>query len=119
MRILNQTLESAGDMTLTLNSQPLNLEFAFGYAIQADISGSPVGTIKLQGSNDAPPDAYPQFASFAPTNWTDITGSSTAITGAGSVLFNAASIYFRWVRSVYTPASGSGSLTIVGNTKGF
>lgn len=119
MRILNDPLLSAGDMSGSLNSQPLNLEFAFGYSIQCVFTGAPVGTLKLQGSNDAPPDANPNFINFAPTNWTDISGSSTAVAAAGSVLFNAASVYYRYVRVVYTFTSGTGSLSIVGNTKGF
>lgn len=119
MRILNESLLSGGDMSGSLNSAPLNLEFAFGYAIQCEFTGSPVGTIKLQGSNDSTPDANFQFSNFAPTNWTDITGTSTAVTTNGSILFNAASVYYRWVRVVYTVTSGSGSLSVVGNTKGF
>jgi hypothetical protein len=119
MRILNESLLSAGDMSGNLNSSPLSLEFAFGYALQCVFTGAPVGTLKLQGSNDAPPDANFQFASFSPTNWTDITGSSAAVAAAGNVLFNGTGTYYRYVRAVYTFTSGTGSLSVVGNTKGF
>lgn len=119
MRILNESLLSGGSMAGNLNSVPLNLEFAFGYAIQCEFTGSPVGSLKLQGSNDAAPDANFQFPNFAPTNWTDLSGTSTAVAAAGSVMFNAASTYYRYVRVVYTFTSGTGSLSIVGNTKGF
>jgi hypothetical protein len=117
MRILREVLLSAGDVTASLNSQPLLLAHAIGYAIQYVITGSPVGSIKLQGSNDPVPDAI--YTAPVPANWTDISGTTTAISAAGDGVFNANGVYYNWVRLVYTKTSGTGALTVVGNAKGF
>lgn len=119
MRILNETLLSAASVATTATSAPLLLEYAFGYSIQCVFTGTPTGTLILQASDDFNPAANFNVATFEPTNWTSITGSSTNITAAGNVLFNTGDIYYRYVRAVYTPVSGSGTLTIVGNAKGF
>src|SRR5271165_5923172 len=121
MRILNETLLSAGDMTTILHSSPLELAYAFGYSIQGTYSGSPVGTLILEGSNDVPTpqDANFNLASFVPTNWTTIASSTIAISGPDAILYNFSGAFYRYVRATYTPISGSGALTIVGNTKGF
>jgi hypothetical protein len=121
LRINYQHMLTAGDMTLTLHSAPLELAYMLGYCIQATYSGSPVGTLILEGSNDVPNpmDANFQYASFVPTNWTTIANSSVAISGPDAVLINVSGVYYRYVRATYTPTSGSGALTIVGNAKGF
>lgn len=117
LRIKNQVLLSAVDASINESTAAVDLENMLGYSIQAIFTGAPVGTLKLQGSDDWTPDA--QFVQPPPTNWTDITGSSTAVSAAGSVLFNTANSYYRWVRAVYTATSGSGTLTIQVNAKGF
>ena len=121
LRINYQHMLTAGDMTLTLNSAPLELAYAFGYCLQATYTGAPVGTLILQGSNDVPNpmDANFQYAAFVPTNWTTIANSTVAISGPDAVLINVADVYYRYVRANYVPTSGSGALTIVGNAKGF
>lgn len=117
MRILREVLLTAGDASGNLNSAPLLLAHAVGYAIQFEITGAPVGTVKLQGSNDPIPDA--QFIPAAPVNWTDISGATAAVSAAGSGMFNASGVYYNWVRAVYTFTSGTGALSIQGNAKGF
>src|SRR5271165_6377081 len=99
MRINQVPLLSAADATINENSLPLNLEFMFGYAIQCVFSsGSCTGTLSLQGSNDVDSDANFNAATFQPTNWTTISGTSTSVTAGGSVMFNAQGTYYRWVR---------------------
>ena len=107
-------------MTLTLHSIPLDLSYYTGYSIQVTYTGSPIGTFILEGSDDAPvpQDANFQYASFVPTNWTTIAGSTVHIAGPDAVLYNYADAYYRYVRATYTPSSGSGVCTVVGNTKG-
>lgn len=118
MRILNETLLTAGDASGSLTSGPLLLAYAFGYAVQGTFTGTPAGTFLLQGSNDPVPNA--QFVETAPTNWSVIAGSSTAISTSGTVLINAQGTYYNWVRAVFTATGGSaGTLTVIGNTKGF
>jgi hypothetical protein len=121
LRILNETLLSGGDMTTTLHSAPLELAYSFGYAIQVTYTGSPVGTLILECSNDTPlpADANFAFSSFVPTNWTTVANSTIAISGPDAIMYNFQGAYYRYVRATYTPSSGSGALTVVGNAKGF
>ena len=70
-------------------------------SVQAAWTGTPTGTLKLQISND------PLAGS-----WTDYTGSSVSLTGTSDTtawFFENAS---RWVRVVYTFASGAGTLDV-------
>ena len=120
MRILNQTLLSGGSMATSINSGPLLLAYAFGYSIQFEYTGSPVGTVTLQGSNDPVPNAkFPQ-SDFNPTNWTTIQGTTITVPTTDGLTgkLNDSGVYYNWVRLVYTATSGTGSLTVVGNTKG-
>jgi hypothetical protein len=119
LRIKNEVLLSGVDNSTAKNTAAVDLENMLGYAIQCIFTGSPMGTIKLQGSNDFNSDANFNVGTFAPTNWTDISGASSDITTAGSVLFNANGAYYRWVRAVWTPGSSSGALTVELNSKGF
>ena|SRR5271166_1543617 len=119
MRVLNETLLNAGSMATSINSAPMLLSYAFGYAVQFVYTGSPVGTVTLQGSNDSIPNAkFPQ-SDFTPTTWTTISGSTITvptIDGATGMI-NDEGAFYNWVRLVYTATSGTGSLTVVGNTK--
>lgn len=106
MRVFEYTLLSAGDMsqaTVTSNSQQL-VQMAVA-SIQAVFTGSPVGTLKLQISNDN-------------SNWTDYTNSSVSVTTSGNFLWNLVSVGFQYVRVVYTKSSGTGSLTVTVSGKG-
>lgn len=121
LRINYQALLTAGDMTTTLNSAPLEMAYMLGFCMQVIYTGAPVGSLILQVSNDVPSpmDANFQYAGFVPTNWTTLPTTTTAISAAGSTIFNFDGQYYRYVRANYVPSSGSGSLTITGNTKGF
>jgi len=73
-------------------------------SVQAVFTGAPVGTLKLQVSNDA-------------ITWTDLTGSSTAISAAGNVLFDLWAPSYPLIRAVYTKTSGTGALNMTVNFK--
>jgi hypothetical protein len=66
-----------------------------------------VGTLKFQGSNDAPRGS-PVPTGWTPTNWSDIAGASVAISGNGSFTLGPTNFAFRFVRAVYTYTSGTG-----------
>lgn len=107
-----------GNMASSLSSIGIDLNQTVMYSIQAVFSGSPVGTLKLQISNDivpvAPVAGNPVGSNPAANvvNWTDYTGSSTAVSAAGNFVWNVFDVGYRWVRVVYTRSSGTGTLNI-------
>lgn len=119
MRLLNEKLADSQDASTSFNSTQGLLASVFGYDIQAVITGTVTGTMKLQGSCDPVPDANFKVATFPVINWTDIASSSASVTGAGIVNYNVAESFYNWVRVVYTAASGTGTITVTLNTKGF
>jgi hypothetical protein len=99
-------------MASSFTTDAINLISIYAYSIQITwASGtSPAGTFKLQGSND-PGDTGSGQAVSVPTHFTDITNASQAISGTpGSVLFDITQCSYRWVRLVYTAASGSATI---------
>lgn len=117
MQYYNKILLTAADMSqATITSDAMQLEQYLGYAMSVVMTGSPVGTLVLQGSCDAP--QSPLGVGVAPTTFIDIGGTSASITTAINILYNIDWVYYNWVRLVYTRTSGTGSLTATFNTKG-
>lgn len=107
-------------MASSFTTDPVNLISIYAYSIQVVWSGgTPAGTFKLQGSNDAGDNGSGQAVSV-PVNFTDITNSPQTISGSpGSLLFDVTQCSYRWTRLVYTPASGSATISDgVMNVKG-
>lgn len=73
---------------------------------------SAVGVVKLQASNDIYQDRY-QPGNFTVVNWTDIPNQTASITGGVSALLTVPQMSYRWVRVVYTAASGGSSTLVV------
>lgn len=112
---------NSGDASGNLVSSPVWLDQIYGIALQAVFTGSPTGTVKLQGSVDQGPSnaaltSNPALASSI--TWNDISGSSQAVTGAGTVTWNFNGVFYKWVRVSYTASSGTGTLTVTINAKG-
>lgn len=109
-----------GNMTGDITSVGINLISIYAYSIQGVWSGGsgPSGSFVLQGSNDSC-DVGSGQAVNQPTHWTPITGSTQAISGTpGSILYDVVECSYRWVRLVYTHASGSATLNVLVNVKG-
>jgi hypothetical protein len=102
----------SGDMSLTINSLYKNIDEAVSYSVQASMTGSPLGVIQLEASNDIVPSS-----AQAPVNWTVIQESVAAVTGAGTYMVNYSLPSYTWVRLVYNPTSGSGAMYTNLNTK--
>lgn len=119
MRIISETLLNSGNASGNLTSSALYLDQMYGFAMQAVVTGTAAGTIKLQGSVDFGPrsNALVDDGSNI-SNWNDVSGSSQAVTGAGTVTWNFNGVFYKWVRCVYTSTSGTGTLTVVANAKG-
>lgn len=112
MRIENQDLISIGyisttDLTQAFNSQPVLIEHIYGYSVQVAFTGVFAGTFKIQVSNDK---------GVSPTVWNDLANSSAAVVGGAyggeaGIIWNVEKSFYRWFRVVYTPSSGTGTLT--------
>lgn len=128
MRVINKQLSLNQALNVNSNSQYQQLKSIYTYAIQAIITGTPTGTIKLQASADPETNdtQYNTSANLppavAPTHWVDITGSTfTVSTLNGSVMWNVVGVGYNYVRVVYTDTSGGAStatMTITFNGKG-
>jgi hypothetical protein len=98
--IINQSLGSS------FSGPALPLKFMWGYCMQAVWTGATAaGTLKLQASNDS-------------VNWSDITGSSTVVSGPGSYIWNAGDAWYPYVQLVFVQSSGTGNLNATVYGKG-
>ncbi len=102
------TLLAAGAMasTNTITSSALDLRTITGAALQIAWTGTPTGTMIIQGSVNG-------------TTYYDI-GASVPTQPAGSasgVLLNFVDLMFRYLRVSYTNASGTGTLVVLGMAK--
>src|SRR5271165_6644265 len=107
--VMNTNIASAGIPLLEI----------IGYAIQAEFTGTPTGTFKLQASNDNCPKG-PQ-PPVQPTNWTDIANSPYTVSASGDYMWNVSWTQYNWVRLVYTDTSGGTSTAVLNsvlNAKG-
>lgn len=116
-----------GSMAGTLNSNGKECSDIFVGAIQAEWTGaSAAGTLKLQISTDNVPvdpiGVNNPGAGVDPAgnviNWSDYTGSSTTVAGPGNWTWNLVYVGYKWIRVVFTPTSGTGSLTVTFMGKG-
>lgn len=102
--IVGLTSGISGNMIANITSLPANINEVVSYSVQAVFTGSPVGNIELQASNDG-------------VNFTLIPESYAAVTGAGSYLINVELPAYSFVQVVYIFTSGTGSMTAIINTK--
>lgn len=104
-------VSAAVDASAYLPSQSL-----FQISLQAVVTGTSTGTLKLQYSNDIVNPTEP--SGTTPTNWTDISGASVAVAGAGVVGIPKTDLCYEFVKVVFTHTSGeAGTLTV--NVKAF
>lgn len=89
----------AGDMSSDVTSEVVNVEYMDNVGIQAVYSGSPVGDLKIEVSQDE-------------TNWDELTSVTVNISAAGSSTINLNQVPFAYIRVFYDSTSGSGSLTV-------
>lgn len=116
-------------VSASFNSAPFSIQQAQGYCVQVTCpsTGSPVGTVKIQGSCDRSRLGYEQPDSKL-VNWFDIgfidqsTGApftSQNLSTTVPVVFQDSSAFYQWIRIVVTMASGSATLSVKVSWKGF
>lgn len=121
MKTCNFPLVTAQPLNVSFNSQPFQLGQVLGYCIQAVVTGTPTGTVKLQASCDPIANSLIP-TTMPPIHWTDVANSSFVLSASGSEMWNVTSSMYTWVRLVYTDSSGGTStatMTAIANDKGF
>lgn len=110
MRYYNDPILNAANAATNQNSTAVNVQLARFASVQAVVTGSATGTLKLQVSNDD---------NGSPTNWSDLTGATVSVSGAGVYLIPAQNMSYQFIRAVYTAASGTGTITVNAHMVGF
>lgn len=85
-------------MAADVNSAAQDLSFYICFSFQAVFTGSPVGALTLESSNDN-------------STWTTITDSDVAVSGASNAMWNVTNAGYKYVRLHYARTSGTGALT--------
>lgn len=118
MRLLNEPIFTNADASMTQTSPTFTVNQIYGWSAQFEFTGSPAGTLKVQTSNDPGSSAPGDAQASSVINWSDLQDSSITITGAGTPGYNYNGSFYNWVRFVYTPSGGTGTLTGRMNGKG-
>lgn len=110
-------------LNTNINGPSMPLKSIFMFSIMVVITGTPTGTLTLQGSND--PETNDTMAlgtpEPVPTHWATIANSSISVTAAGNNMYNISDVAYNYVRVVYTDGSSGGStatMTSIINGKG-
>lgn len=96
--VTNNPIISNGSMAGSLSATPVDISEFPCYSVHGIWTGSPVGTISVQGSNDG-------------TNFVEVASQATG-GSAGQYLLNVEKAGYKFVRVQYTRTSGTGALTV-------
>ncbi len=94
---------TAGDMSGSLISDVYDLQYKSLAAVQAFYTGTPVGSLVVQVSNDG-------------THWSTAQ-TATAISAAGDIMINLGLVGYQFLRVIYTRTSGTGALLLIASSK--
>jgi len=102
----NEPIYTAHSLTASSISASQNIDEIRSYCISAVITGSPVGSLQVQGSNDG-------------INFGNVPGSqfTVAISAAGIYLIPDSLPAYSYVQLVYTFTSGTGFISASINAK--
>lgn len=109
------TLEQPATVTASFNSTPTSLKKLDNVSYQYNVTGSLVGTVSVQTSNDyvQNSDGTTNFAG----NWVTIPSFSGVISSAGQGVLELVTMPSLWIRTAFTYNSGSGSMNIIVDAK--
>lgn len=109
------------DASDDITSELIFLGLSIGYAVQAVITGSPVGTLKLQASvDDGDNWAEGPGVGSGVVNWNDIPNTLAKVNGAEIISWSMdTQPNYKWARLIFTSTSGTGNITATVNIKGF
>ena len=118
----------ASVQTASFNSAPFHVGRVLGYVVVVSCpsTGTPDGTVKLQGSIDLP-NGDSDHPDVGVATWFDLTlydeatGAavvSQAVSGASTISFTETDCFYKWFRLVWTETSGSITITAKCQFKG-
>lgn len=114
LRFTSAQVITNGDLSMTeIDSVGVDVNQLVNASFQSVFTGSPVGTMKLQFS-----DTLSYLCTDSRIVWTDYTGSSTAISAAGTFAYNLIEAGYKCIRLVYLKTSGTGTLNTTFSGKG-
>lgn len=99
----NKKVLDAVSLASNQTSDSIELNDSRGYCVHSIITGSPVGSLIVEVSND---------------NSNFVAEDTYAVSAAGQRLYNKDGAYYKYIRVRYSFTSGSGSLTSYVSTKG-
>lgn len=110
MRVESQSLLEklpTTSLNVSWESPAISIEHIYGYSVQAAWTGSPNGTLKLQGSSQ--PLAVDQVSLI--TQWDDIPTASIDVSTASRIMFNVRQEFYKFFRVVFVSGATGGSIT--------
>lgn len=100
-----------------ITSEAVPVYNAYGFYVQAIVTGTPTGSIKLQASGCDPKYVQgPQPQVPPEDSWNDIDDSEVSLSSAGITSWNYNGAYFTFLRVAYEDGS-SGASTAVLNVR--
>lgn len=101
---------SSVDASVDHNGSAIVSSYLLFSSMQAVVTGTSTGTLKLQYSNDIVNPIIPNGA--APSNWSDIPSATVAIAGAGVYSIPKTDLCYQFIRAVFTHTNAaSGTLS--------
>lgn len=74
------------------NSAAIDASYLVECSLQGVVTTTALGTLKLQCSNER----------SSPTHWSNISGATVSVTGAGNFIIPKIEVSYQWLRAVYT-----------------
>jgi hypothetical protein len=105
MKVANDKIVDAGSMGADITSDAVLIDQLYGFSLQSIYTGSPVGDLIFQVSNDDV--TIPSQV----VNWNNLA-SAVAIAAVGTNLQNFIGTNYKWLRVFFDRTSGTGSLTV-------
>ena len=112
MKLLNTSLLDdleSDDMSDDIAGPTIDLNQIYGFSLTVACTGSPVGILSIQVSNET----VESKEKVSEGSWETLAGSPTSISSAGQTLFNVDRAFYRWTRFFYAFTSGTGNISVV------
>jgi len=101
-------------LTSSFVSNPVSVQRLDRVGLEIIVTGTPTGTVTVQGSIDYVPPTVQISPSVSPATWFDIPLDLDALTGGPQTyVIDMVTTAIPWLRISYTFTSGTGSMTAV------